>query len=134
MPQNRYPGWPKPETDCSGDKRLTVQASTDEVDINKIVKRVIKGQGVPVFNGKPFYGDVSELGGLQDSIIKVQKANDLFLAYPAHIREKFDNDPVKFVEYMSDSENMAEAIEIGLAEAPKDKKEPKPSPLPEAGK
>lgn len=85
----RYKGFPYPTVDCSDDfknGRMAVQADRDEVDINKIVKRIEQGH-IPEFKGQPFYGDVSDLGGLQDAIIKVQEANDLFMAYPAELRE-----------------------------------------------
>lgn len=116
MPQYpRYKGFPKPTVDCSGDALMTIQSARDEVDINKIVARIEKGLVVPIMNGQPFYGDVSEFSGLQDAIIKVQEANQLFMAYPADIRSRFDNDPIKFVEFMEDPDNTDEAIELGLA-------------------
>lgn len=104
-----------PVIDFTGDPGRTVQASRDEVDINKIVARVLKGATVPVVSGEPFYGDVSEFGGLQDALIKVQEANDLFMQYPADLRNKFDNDPVKFVDFMENPDNLDEAISLGLA-------------------
>lgn len=117
------------DIDCSKDVSKTVQADAAEVDINKIVARVLKGQPVLQSNGQPFYGDVSEFGGLQEAIIKVQEAEDLFIQVPADIREKFDNDPVKFVDFLSDPKNTDEAISLGLAK-PKPVETP---PLPEAG-
>lgn len=118
---NRYPTWPNPVVDCSGDELITVQAEKNDVDINKIVSKLAKGQAVTVNNSEPFYGDVSELTGLQDAIIMIQEANELFMQYPAELREKFDNDPVKFVDFMSDEKNIPEAIKLGLAqERPKD--------------
>lgn len=104
-----------PTVDCSGEPPMTVQASRDEVDINRIVARIEKGLAVPVLAGEPFYGDVSMLDGLQDALIKVQEADQLFMSYPADIRERFENDPVKFVEFMSDEKNTEEAIKLGLA-------------------
>lgn len=103
------------DLDCSGDPGLTTQADTEAVNINTIVRRMQKGQAVPVVNGEPFYGDVSEFTGLQDALIKVQEANELFMAYPAELRERFDNDPVQFVDFMSDPENTDEAVKLGLA-------------------
>lgn len=96
-------------------KSMTVQAPADEVDINRIMARVLKGQPVLTSNAEPFYGDVSEFSGLQESIIKVQEAEDLFMQYPASLREKFENDPVQFVDFMSDPKNTDEAIKLGLA-------------------
>lgn len=96
---------------------MASQSFADEVDINKIMARVQKGHPVLTSNGQPFYGDVSEFGGLQESLIKVQEANDLFMQFPANVREKFDNDPVNFVEFMSDPKNTKKAIDLGLATA-----------------
>lgn len=118
------------DIDCSKDKGLTTQADANEVDINKIVARVIKGQPVLTSAGEPFYGDVSEFGGLQEAIMKVQEAEELFEQFPADLREKFDNDPVKFVDYMSDPRNTDEAISLGLA---KSRPEVVTPPVPEPG-
>jgi len=110
---------------------LASQNMADESDINKIVKRIQKGQTVLASDGQPFYGDVSELGGLQDAIIKVQEADDLFMQFPAELRSRFDNDPVKMVEFLEDPKNLDEAVKIGLAK-PKPVKTP-PVPEPAAG-
>lgn len=117
------------EADFSKSPSLTSQAPSDEVDINKIMARVAKGQTILTSAGEPFYGDVSELGGLQDALIKVQEAEDLFMQYPAQVREKFENDPVKFVEFLEDPKNKDEAIKLGLAK-PKPVETP---PVPEPG-
>lgn len=102
--------------DCSGDKGFTVQADRDDADINKILKRIQSGGTLGRVNSKePFFGDVSEFDGLADAIMKVNKANDLFSEYKAEVRERFDNDPVKFVEFFEDPNNLDEAIKLGLA-------------------
>lgn len=109
---------------------MTSQAATEETDINRIMARVNKGLPVLTSSGTPFFGDVSEFGGLQDAIIKVQEAEDLFMQFPAQTRERFENDPVKFVEFMEDPNNFDEAVKLGLAK-------PKPventPPVPEPG-
>lgn len=125
------------ETDFSKSKSLTVQSPTEEVDINKIVARALKGQSVPIMNGQPFYGDVSEFGDLQQSLIKVQEAEDLFMQYPADVREKFENDPVKMIEFLSNEKNRDEAEKLGLVNkrpAPEPTQTPPPVPAPEGGK
>jgi len=102
------------EVDFSKSISMTSQHPSDEVDINKIMARVAKGQTVLTSSGQPFYGDVSEFDGLQDAIIKVQEADDLFMQEPAEIRERFNNDPVKFVEFVSDEKNYDEGLKMGL--------------------
>ena len=108
-----------PTTDFSKDKGFTVQADRDEADINKIVERLNKtGQLPPMLKGEPFYGDVSELGDLQESLIKIQEADKLFMSFPAEIRERFDNDKVKMVSFLADENNRDEALKLGLIQEP----------------
>lgn len=120
-----------PATDFTGDKGFTVQADRDEADINKIVARFNKtGQLPPTYKGQPFYGDVSEMGNLQESMMKIQEAERLFMSFPAELRERFENSAVKFVEFVGDDKNYAEAVELGLVQ-----KKPVPdgaSPVPGA--
>jgi phage internal scaffolding protein len=106
----------------------TSQAAATELDINKIMARVLKGGLVPTFNGQPFYGDVSDLGGLQDAIIKVQEADDLFMQYPAEIRERFENDPVNMILFLEDPANYDEALKIGLVKPRPVVQPPAPEP------
>lgn len=107
---------------------MTSQAAADEVDLNKIMARVLKGQTVMTSQLEPFYGDVSEFGGLQEAIIKVQEADDLFMQFPAEMRERFSNDPVNFVEFLENPDNRDEAIKLGLIKTP-----PITPPVPEPG-
>lgn len=111
---------------------MTSQSPADEVDINKIVARVQKGHVVLTSIGTPFYGDVSDLGGLQEAIQKVQEADELFMQYPAHVRERFENDPVNLVEFLADPDNKEEAIELGLVNKPLPVPEPAPVVQPAA--
>lgn len=120
-----------PTTDCSGDEPLTVQADSDAVDINKLVARIERGH-VPEFRGQPFYGDVSEFDGLQESIIRAQNANALFMQMNARIRERFDNDPVKMISFLADEKNYKEALDLGMVvKRPETAVEAPPPPVPE---
>ena len=46
----------------------------------------------------------------------VASANSLFAGLPSTIREKFENDPAKFLEFAQDEENLDEMRKMGLAE------------------
>lgn len=125
--QNGLNGAPKawPTTDCSKDKIITVQAPRDEVNINVIMKKIEKGMMINSNTGEPTFQDISEFDGLEDSVIKVQKANEGFMTLPADIRARFDNNPVKLINFLSDEGNRAEAEKIGLIS-------PKPASIPPA--
>lgn len=104
-----------PVTDFKGDKGMTVQADRDDADINKIIARFNKsGQLPPTLNGEPFYGDVSEFDGLMEAKLKIQEADELFMQFPADVRERFDNDVVKMVDFLADEGNRKEAEDLGL--------------------
>lgn len=122
-----------PSTSYVGDRGFTVQADRDEADINKIIARFNKtGQLPPVVRGEPFYGDVSYFGDLAESLIKVQEADELFMSFPAELRERFENDKVKFLEFVGDDKNRDEAIKLGLIQkAPVPDQEPS-APAPAA--
>ena len=115
--QNGVNGAPKawPTTDCSKDVRLTSQAQREDVDINKIVKRMESGQMLDSrILREGVYEDVSEIGDLADCIIKVQQAYEDFMELPANVRERFRNDPVELVKFLEDEGNRAEAVKLGL--------------------
>lgn len=106
-------------TDFKGDKGFTVQADRKDADINEIIKRFeVTGQVARLNSRPPFYGDVSEFDGLADALTKVREAQDLFMTYDANVRERFDNDPVKFVEFLQDPENLKEAQDLGIVAKP----------------
>ncbi|AXH77459.1 MAG: internal scaffolding protein [Microviridae sp.] len=109
---------PKDGTDFKNDKGLAVQHLKDEVDINKIVARIQKTGLFPERRGEPFFGDVSDLGGLADAYRKVQESKELFMEFPADIREKFQNDPIKMISFLEDENNFDKAVEIGLVQKP----------------
>lgn len=104
-----------PATDFTGDKGFTVQSERKDADINEIIARFNKSGALPPsLRGNPFYGDVSEFGDLQDSYMKIQEAERLFMSYPADVRERFDNNPVEMIDFLSDDANRDEAIKLGL--------------------
>ncbi len=118
--------------DCSDKPSMTVQSDRSQANINNIMKKMEKGHMLDKLNqGTPFYGDVTRFKDLQESIIQVQEAQDLFMDMSADIRKRFNNDPVEMVQFLDNSENQKEAEELGMV-IPKPKPEPikpgEPSP------
>lgn len=117
----------------------TRQEFTDECDINNILARYAR-QGIDPRQAPPLtsYVDWTEIpDNLQDALQMLETAKEQFMMLPADVRREFDNDPVSFVAYASDPENIDQMREWGLA-APK-KVEPlppdpaPPDPAPPAG-
>lgn len=99
------------------DKSLAKQEFADEVNINTIIKRFGLDGELPQGVRMPTYGDFTGLGDFQDAMNAVAQANEAFMSMPARVRERFDNDPQKFVEFCSDAKNADEAAELGLVSA-----------------
>ena len=92
----------------------TQQQFRDECDINNILERFnVTGQ-LRVGSVQPQYGDFSGIVDYQSALNAVMAAQDSFLALPAKIRAKFDNDPALFVEFASDEANKDEMKALGL--------------------
>lgn len=56
----------------------------------------------------------------------VRDANNSFMGLPASIRDRFKNNAAALFDFVNDSNNLTEAIQLGLIEAPK--KEPEAPP------
>lgn len=101
---------------CAPGSSMTKQSMTPETDINNILKKFQKtGMIEHLAKGEPFYGDVSEIADYQSALNKVQEAEDLFMSMSPDVRERFDNDPAKMIDFLSDPRNTDKAIELGMA-------------------
>jgi len=93
---------------------LTKQSFRDECDINNILRQFNVTGELPAGSVQPQYGDFSGITDYQSALNAVRAAQDSFLALPAVIRAKFDNDPALFVEFASDEANRDEMKAMGL--------------------
>lgn len=111
---------------------LTKQSFKDECDVNKILAKYAKsGTITHVARVVPKFGDFTNIPDYRGSLDIVNKANDAFMALPAAVRSRFENDPAKLLEFLSDPKNAEEAIKLGILEP---KKEPKAPEAPVAEK
>lgn len=121
---------------------LTEQHHKDDADINVLVARYgIHDHDMPT----PLPGDESKVVDLTNvpdfraAMDAVHRANEMFMELPAHVRERFGNQPRKFVQFLEDDKNFSEACKLGLAvkrEIPEDAPtrvvvtNPAPEPVP----
>lgn len=107
-------------------KSKAVQSDMDAADINKIMARFEKN-GVLIdslgIERQPTYGDFSELTDYHTMLSGVKNAERVFGTLPAKVRNRFNNDPQELIDFLQDSKNDKEAVEIGL-------KDPSVLPLP----
>lgn len=98
-----------------GDKGLTKQSDARDCDINLLFKRFERtGQLPDVIARNGSYGDFSEVPDYQEACNIVMRANDQFNMLDAHVRNRFDNDPAKFLAFATDPQNMEEMSKMGL--------------------
>ena len=101
------------------DPSLAQQNSRDECDINHIIERFgVTGQLPPQTGHMPTYGDFTGISDYREALDAVSRAEESFMALPANVRERFDNDPALFVDFCSDINNRSEAIDLGLIPPP----------------
>jgi len=94
---------------------LTEQNHKDETDINQIVRKYNKTGLIDHLNQfEKQYGDMTGYD-YQDAMNTVAAANTMFEGLPSAIRNKFDNDPAKFINFVDDEANADKLVEMGLA-------------------
>lgn len=97
-----------------GDKTMVEKSHAGACDIKEIMAKARRTGMAPVHLGSPIYGDFSNATGYHDMANKVIQANEAFMQLPAAIRSRFDNDPGQIIEFLSNDENVQEAVELGL--------------------
>jgi len=105
------------------DVSRTRQSFKEECDINTIVHRFGVGRDMPSNVRPPMYGDFDGVGNYQDAMNVLLESRKSFESMPARVRERFLNDPGRFMDFCSDPGNYDEALKMGLAM-------PRPAPAP----
>lgn len=111
--------------DFSNTTSLTRQEFLDECDINSLMAKYEKTGILPnsVNGNVPQYLDVTDIPDYRTTLDMLNEASAAFMALPAVVRKEFDNDPIQFVEFAKDPENLPQMRTWGLAP---------PEPAPEA--
>lgn len=97
------------------DEGRTKQQFKDECDINNIMKKYERNlllDHVNRFNGQ--YADVTGDVDYQTALNTIISAEEAFFSIPAKIRARFENDPQRFLEFVSDPSNREELGKMGL--------------------
>lgn len=93
---------------------MTQQQFKDDADINEIVRRFgLTGQ-LPENLRMPVSGDFTGVSDFQSAMNLVLQAQEEFMKLPAHVRERFGNDPSKLMAFLDDASNRDEARKLGL--------------------
>lgn len=117
--------------DCSGPS-MTKQAFKDECDIHKILSQY-KKTGIinHVAPNQPRYLDLPSDIDLQTAYNVVLEAESAFSTLPASIRDRYRNDPERFLAALADPKERSFLEEVGVYQAaPQPVPSPAPSPAP----
>lgn len=93
---------------------VTQQQFKEECDINTIAKNFGLTGTLPTPVYLPTYGDFTEVEDFQSALHAIQRAEASFMAMPSNVRERFNNNPQKFLDFTSDSRNADELRSLGL--------------------
>lgn len=104
--------------DCSLAVNMAKQEFKDECDINTICKQFGLGYEVPRGLRIPTYGDFDMVNDFHSAANAMAAAHESFDALPAHLRERFQNDTGKFVDFCSDPQNRSELVNMGILQEP----------------
>lgn len=101
--------------DLEAEPSLTQQQFQRECDINYIVKQNEATGLITHVNNRPGnFGDFSNNLDYQDALNRVAEAQASFMALPADVRARFQNDPAELLAFVSDPRNADEAIKLGI--------------------
>lgn len=96
------------------DESRTSQEFRDEVNINTIIRRFGLTGELPVGVPMVLQGDFTTVTDYQSAMNLIVAGRESFDAQPAEVRSRFDNDPHKFLDFVSREENFDEAAKLGL--------------------
>lgn len=114
------------------DKTLAQQQFRDECDINVLFARYLESGEMPQIQETLSYGNFEGIFDFQTAMNAVRDAEGMFTQLPARIKNRFDNDPQRLLEFMSDPKNRDEAEFLGLVNKRGPTNETGSEPTPEA--
>lgn len=95
---------------------LAQQQFKDECDINNILRQFNVTGLLPQAPLSPRYGDFTGITDYHSALNAVIAAEDGFMALPADLRARFQNDPEQLIEFLDQPENYDEAVKLGLVD------------------
>jgi hypothetical protein len=96
---------------------LTQQHFKETQDINAIMAKVRKTGRMPPPR-ELIYGDFSDIPDLHGVFERISRVKDAFMRLPPEVRNRFRNDPERWLKYMEDPTKKEEQYELGLRERP----------------
>ncbi len=94
------------------------QEFKQDADINSIMKKFQKSGAMDHAQlHQGHYGDTTGQD-LQSAATIVANANSMFNDLPSSVRNKFENEPSRFLDFVQNADNQQEAYELGISLSP----------------
>lgn len=94
----------------------TQQQFKDECDVNNILRNYVN-TGILTHTAAtpPQFGDYSEMPtDYGEALALIERSREEFAGLPSEVRKRFDNNPLRLVQFLQDSNNREEAEKLGL--------------------
>lgn len=98
----------------TGPESLVQQQFRTECDVNTIVRRFGMVGSEALVGPQGVYGDFTGISDYESAVEAVNRAQAGFMALPAVVRERFGNDPARFLDWSGG--RSLEEIAAGLSE------------------
>ena len=96
---------------------ITEQHHVDDCNINRILDTYMKTGSLPSIDPDAQYGDLSDFD-YQSLQNQIANAHSLFEELPNDVKNRFGNQPHRFLNFVQDENNHNELVKMGLANAP----------------
>lgn len=97
------------------DESMTQQHYHDETKIDNILDLYTRTGILPSKDVQPVFADLLGMSDdYHEALNLVLQAQESFYDLPAHVRERFANDPSALMRFLDDDGNRQEAIDLGL--------------------
>jgi len=100
--------------DCSDAVDRAEQHHKEECDINTLIQRFGLGHVLPESLRLPQYGDFLHISNYHEALNQIAVARENFESLPANLRDRFSNDPGRFIDFALSPDNRAELESLGL--------------------
>lgn len=91
---------------------MTSSEFVDDVDVNRIMERALKGGVLPEGGRRPVYGDFSGFGDFQEAQNRLVEGRRIFGLLSARDRLEFKNDPAVFLAFAAREENRDAVVKM----------------------
>jgi phage internal scaffolding protein len=100
------------------DPTMAKQSFKESCDVNHILKKYQKTGVLPIMKNQKLYEDFADAPTYHESMNIIAKSTEQFEGLDADLRDRFNNDPYKFLEFVNNEDNSDEMIKLGLKEKP----------------